>query len=110
MGGKNNLFEMGANFDEGWSEVIEVASTKKNVVKTQSEHRLVVQFEKRKGKPVTLVGRFSYDAKALKTLHKKIKQQLACGGTIEEEWLVFQGDHRDTIKALFNKQQWKFKT
>lgn len=105
---KTNLFEMGANFDSGWQEISESKRSSK-LSKSQDEHTLVVQFEKRRGKPVTLVGPFSYDESELKKLHKKIKKTLACGGTIEQQWLIFQGDHRDTVKPLFVKYGWSFK-
>ena len=103
-----DLFEMGANLGSGWQEV---GDTKKSSVSllTKSEHTLVLQFEKRKGKAVTLVGKFYFDPSEMKALHKKVKQKLACGGSIEAEFLLFQGDHRTTIKSLFIQQGWKFK-
>ncbi len=106
---KENLFEMGANFGDGWSLQTEPKSESK-IIKTQSEHRLHVAFEKRRGKPVTLVGEFFYGEKSLKELHKKIKKSLACGGAVEDGFLIFQGDHREKIKPLFEKEGWKFKS
>lgn len=101
---------MGAKFDEGWKVSDSKATPLKKEKLSQKEHMLVLGFEKRKGKPVTLVGRFLFDAKELKQHHKKVKQQLACGGSIEGEWLAFQGDHRDTIKERFTKLGWRFKS
>lgn len=105
---KTNLFEMGADLGSGWQQ-IEAQSSQKQIIKTQSEHRLYIAFEKRRGKPTTLVGAFFYGNDALKSLHKKIKKSLACGGGIEDGFLLFQGDHRDKIKPLFEKEGWKFK-
>ena len=109
MGQKSkNLFEMGADLGTGWSEVVEVKKEQKRV-KPKEAHRLHIAFEKRRGKPNTLVGLFSYEEEALKVLHKKIKKALACGGSIEGAYLLFQGDHRGQIKALFEKEGWRFK-
>ena len=113
---KSNLFEMGASFDDNWSSDNKTKSTPaKHKIQAQNQHQLHIRFEKRKGKPTTLVGLFFYGQPALKELHKKIKKKLACGGSIERDesfggdYLLFQGDHRETIKPLFEKELWKFK-
>lgn len=114
---KSNLFEMGSSFSNTWDS--DNKSSKKSpslIIKVQADHQLHIRFEKRKGKPQTMVGLFYYAEKNLKDLHKKIKKSLACGGSIEKDekesgfYLLFQGDHRDKIKALFEKQSWKFKS
>ena len=99
---------MGSDLGTGWGVVDSTPKTQ-TIVKTQSDHRLVVKFEKRRGKPVTLVGEFFYGQKSLKELHQKVKKSLACGGSIEEGWLLFQGDHREKIKPIVEKEGWKFK-
>lgn len=113
---KNNLFEMGASLSDGWSsDNQQKASKVSHKIKAQNEHQLHVRFEKRKGKPTTLVGLFFYGEPSLKELHKKIKKSLACGGSIERDeilggdYLVFQGDHREKVKPLFEKASWRFK-
>ena len=107
---------MGAKIDSGWTQTSSPTS-KKVIIKAQAEHVLHLRFEKRKGKPVTLVGLFFYGDKSLKDLHKAVKKSLACGGGIESDkadasatLLLFQGDHREKIKPLFIKQGWKFKS
>jgi len=113
---KNNLFDMGASFNDGWSSDNHQKSSKtSHSIKAQNQHQLHLRFEKRKGKPTTLVGLFYYGEASLKELHKKIKKSLACGGSIERDeimggdYLVFQGDHREKVKALFEKSSWRFK-
>jgi translation initiation factor 1 len=114
---KNSPFEMGAHFSDNWqSDNKSPTSSTKQIIKPQNQHQLHVRFEKRKGKPVTMVGLFFYGDKDLKMLHKKIKKSLACGGGIELDtekngyYLLFQGDHKDKIKPLFEKVSWKFKS
>ena len=106
---KTNLFEMGSQLSSGWA-LIQEAQTPATPLKSQKEHQLVVTFEKRNGKPVTLVGLFFYEEAALKNLHQSIKKSLACGGAIEDQRLLFQGDHREKVKPLFEKLGWKFKS
>jgi len=113
---KNNLFDMGSTFNDGWhSDNHQKTSKVSHKIKAQNEHQLHVRFEKRKGKPTTLVGLFFYGEPSLKELHKKVKKSLACGGSIERDemlggdYLVFQGDHRDKVKVLFEKSAWRFK-
>lgn len=117
MPSKKNLFEMQSSLSGGWSSDNQTkTTTDKLIIKAQNEHQLHLRFEKRKGKPVTMVGLFFYGEKDLKTLLKKIKQSLACGGSMERDsekhgdYLLFQGDHRKKIKALFEKLSWRFKS
>lgn len=90
-------------------------SSKNKVEKKSSEillkkdHQLVFTYEKRKGKPVTLVGRFDCTDKEKKEVLKLLKKKLACGGAIKEQWLELQGDLKDKIKNILEKEQWKFK-
>ena len=72
-------------------------------------HRLVFQKEKRKGKPVTLVGPFSVsDADAQKAL-SALKKSLACGGAYKEGWMEFQGDISPKVREHLEKLGFTFK-
>lgn len=105
------IFEMGAklegdNFDTSKNDKKSKKSTNEIIPKNQ--HQLVFTFEKRKGKPVTLVGRFYIDEKE-KRGFKTSKKRLACGGSIKEEWIEIQGDVKDKIKTILEEKDWKFK-
>jgi translation initiation factor 1 len=76
---------------------------------SKKEHNLVFTFEKRKGKPVTLVGRFYLSDKEKKYILKLLKTKLACGGAIKEDWIELQGDVKDKIKNILSNEGWKFK-
>lgn len=113
---KNNLFEMGTSFQDGWNSDNHNSKSKTtHIIKPQNQHQLHLRFEKRKGKPTTLVGLFYYGEPTLKELHNKIKKKLACGGSIERDetlggdYLLFQGDHREKIRPFFENLDWKFK-
>jgi translation initiation factor 1 len=75
----------------------------------KKEHNLVFTFEKRRGKPVTLVGRFFINEKEKKSVLKLLKTKLACGGSIKGEWLELQGDVKDKIKTILEHDSWKFR-
>ena len=76
---------------------------------SKTEHQLVFTFEKRKGKPVTLVGRFHMSDKEKKELLKFLKKKLACGGAVKDEWLELQGNVKDKIILVLEANGWKFK-
>ena len=114
---KSNLFEMGSSFTDNWSSDNKKVQPKTSTIfKVQADHQLHIRFEKRKGKPQTMVGLFYYAEKNLKELHKKVKKSLACGGSIEKDekesgfYLLFQGDHKDKIKPYFEALNWRFKS
>jgi translation initiation factor 1 len=104
------MFEMVASLEGDSFESKKLKKDKKNFDKiSKNEHQLVFTFEKRKGKPVTLVGRFYMSDKEKKVILKLLKSKLACGGTVKEEWLELQGDLKDKIKTILLNDGWKFK-
>lgn len=75
----------------------------------KNQHQLVFTYEKRNGKPVTLVGRFNISLDEKKDVLKLLKKKLACGGSINEEWLELQGDVKEKIKTVLETDGWKFR-
>lgn len=97
----------GNNHDTKKEEKKKISSS--NEILPKNQHQLVFTFEKRKGKPVTLVGRFYLNEKDKKELLKLLKKKLACGGCINEQWLELQGDVKEKIKEVLEKDNWKFR-
>jgi translation initiation factor 1 len=62
----------------------------------------VVRLERkgRRGKEVTVVEQLALPAAALRDWLKALKGALGCGGSVEGDALVLQGDHRDRVRAL----------
>ena len=81
----------------------------KNEIIPKNQHQLVFTYEKRKGKPVTLVGRFYISENEKKDVLKLLKKKLACGGAINDEWIELQGDVKEKIKAILVNDGWKFR-
>ena len=114
MGLANKLaFSMGSKLDGNSFDTTK--EDKKNSAKSSNEiipknqHLLVFTYEKRKGKPVTLVGRFNISEDDKKEVLKLLKKKLACGGAINEEWLELQGDVKEKIKTILESDGWKFR-
>jgi translation initiation factor 1 len=109
-------FSMGAKLDgDSFDTTKEDKKNSANSAKSSNEiipknqHQLVFTFEKRKGKPVTLVGRFNISEDDKKEVLKLLKKKLACGGAINEEWLELQGDVKEKIKTILESDGWKFR-
>ena len=107
------MFEIGAkldgdNFDTKKENKIKVKSIS-NQILPKNQHQLVFRFEKRKGKPVTIIGEFYLNDDDKKSILKLLKKKLSCGGTIKDQWLEFQGDSKDKIKTILQHNGWKFK-
>jgi translation initiation factor 1 len=68
--------------------------------------RAVVRMERkgRRGKEVTVVEQLGLPDAALREWLKALKGSLGCGGTVEGDALVLQGDHRDRVRALLEER------
>jgi len=104
------MFTMGAKLEGDSWETSRLKDPKKMMEKIEkNQHQLVFTFEKRKGKPVTLVGRFFLSQNEKKDILKLLKTKLGCGGTIKDEWIEIQGDKKDKIIEVLESDGWKFK-
>ncbi|GIT99317.1 translation initiation factor [Sulfurovum sp. TSL1] len=108
---KENLFEMGANFKEGWSsDNKEKPSAKTSTeIKLPEKHQLHCAKEKRRGKVVTIVKPFYLEKTSLQALLKTLKKKLGTGGTLKEESLEFQGDISELLRTHLEALGYRFK-
>lgn len=109
---KENLFEMGADFEDGWSSDNKEKPSKKvsHQIKAPDKHQLHLAKEKRRGKVVTIVKPFYLDKATLQALLKTLKKKLGTGGTIKEESLEFQGDIPDLVRKHLEALGYRFKS
>ena len=63
----------------------------------------------RKGKGVVTISGLGLDATALKELAKKLKKICGTGGTVVKEVIEIQGDKREVIKTILEKEGYKVK-
>jgi len=108
---KENLFEMGANFDDAWTSDNKENPKKQNSteIKEPNKHQLHFAKEKRRGKVVTIVKPFCLEKKDLQALLKTLKKKLGCGGTLKEDTLEFQGDIPEQIRKHLEAMEYRFK-
>lgn len=65
----------------------------------RGEQKLVVTASKRRfGKWVTVISGFDTKNVDMTGIAKKLKSKMACGGTVKEDSVELQGDHRRKIK------------
>jgi translation initiation factor 1 len=105
------MFTIGANLDKETWDTSKNKSNKTTSIQLlpKSQHQLVFTFEKRNGKPITLVGRFQIAQKEKKEILKLLKKKLGTGGTINKEWIEIQGDQKEYIIKVLESNGWKFK-
>ncbi len=63
----------------------------------------------RGGKAVTLVKKLVLSEDDLKALAKKIKNECGTGGTIKDDIIEIQGEHREKIAGILQKLGYKVK-
>lgn len=93
-------------FPEHVSE--EVYETKKNHFWWQNEP-LICKYEKRKGKPITIIEGFNGANDDFKKLAKEMKTLLSVGGSFKDDTIIIQGDYRDKIMKLLQEKGFKVK-
>ncbi len=67
----------------------------------KEQQKIKIRSEKKKfGKPYTIIEGIDEKEIDLKDLAKKLKNKLACGGTIKEGKIALQGEHRQNVKKI----------
>lgn len=84
--------------------------------KAEKQHDLFVQqesmvckFEKRNGKPVTIIEGYQGSDEDFKILSKEIKTKFGVGGSFRGGEMLIQGDYRDKIMKLLQDKGFKTK-
>lgn len=71
----------------------------------KEQQRISVKVSKRRyGKEVTVVDGLDPYEIDLEDLSKYLKGRLACGGTVKENSIELQGNHRDRVKDLLTNR------
>lgn len=73
------------------------------------EEPLICKYEKRKGKPITIIEGYTGADEDFKQLAKELKQFLSVGGSFKNEQIIIQGDYRDKIMKFLQQKGFKTK-
>lgn len=108
-GKKLDIF-IGTEFDDSWAKIeTPRRSTLSNEILEPAKHLLIFKKEKRRGKTVTLVGEFHMPKEDTTALLSKLKKTLGCGGSYKENWMEFQGELKEKLRALLADDKFRFK-
>ncbi|PQV47767.1 translation initiation factor 1 [Jejuia pallidilutea] len=70
---------------------------------------IICKYEKRKGKPTTILEGYTGATEDFKALAKEIKTQLSVGGSFKDDKIIIQGDYRDKIMQILKDKGFNVK-
>ena len=70
---------------------------------------MICKYEKRKGKPTTIIEGYSGTEEDFKILAKELKTKLSVGGSFKDDSIIIQGDYRDKIMTILKEKGFKVK-
>ena len=70
---------------------------------------IICKYEKRKGKPITILEGYNGATEDFKKLAKELKTKLSVGGSYKDDKIIIQGDFRDKIMAMLKEKGFKVK-
>lgn len=73
------------------------------------EDPILCKYEKRKGKPITILEGYTGATEDFKILAKEIKTTFSVGGSFKDDKIIIQGDYRDKIMELLKNKGFNVK-
>ncbi len=70
---------------------------------------IICKYEKRKGKPITILEGYTGADEDFKKLAKELKTRLSVGGSFKNDAIIIQGDYRDQIMNILKDKGFKVK-
>lgn len=65
---------------------------------------IICKYEKRKGKPITILEGYTGATEDFKALAKELKTTLSVGGSFKDDKIIIQGDYRDKIMHILKEK------
>ncbi|WP_299116786.1 translation initiation factor [uncultured Winogradskyella sp.] len=95
-------------FPDHIPEVSENEAEEKSDIWLQDDP-IICKYEKRKGKPITILEGYTGAIKDFKMLAKELKQKLSVGGSFKDDKIIIQGDYRDKIMSILKDKGFNVK-
>ena len=70
---------------------------------------IICRYEKRKGKPITILEGYTGADGDFKELAKELKSKLSVDGSFKDGAIIIQGDFRNKIMAILKEKGFKVK-
>ncbi len=70
---------------------------------------IICKYEKRKGKPITILEGYNGSSEDFKILTKELKTKLSVGGSYKNNKIIIQGDFRDKIMQILKNKGFNVK-
>jgi len=70
---------------------------------------IICKYEKRKGKPITILEGYNGAESDFKKLAKELKTKLSVGGSFKNDKIIIQGDYRDKIMEILKEKGFSVK-
>ena len=70
---------------------------------------IICKYEKRKGKPITILEGYTGATEDFKLLAKELKTSLSVGGSFKDDKIIIQGDYRDKIMQILKDKGFSVK-
>lgn len=90
-------------------EATEIPATTEESTLWLQDDPLICKYEKRKGKPITIIEGYTGAEADFKMLAKELKQLLSVGGSFKNEKIIIQGDYRDKIMQFLKAKGFSVK-
>jgi translation initiation factor 1 len=73
------------------------------------DNPIICKYEKRKGKPITILEGYTGATEDFKKLAKELKTKLSVGGSFKDDKIIIQGDYRDKIMTMLKEKGFNVK-
>lgn len=85
------------------------SATKKDRNLWMQDEPIICKYEKRKGKPITILEGYTGTDEDFKALAKELKRKLSVGGSFKNDKIIIQGDYRDKIMQILEDKGFSVK-
>jgi translation initiation factor 1 len=93
--------------DHKSSEVPKAVKSQENI--WMQNDPIICKYEKRKGKPITILEGYNGSKADFKALTKQLKTILSVGGSYKDEKIIIQGNFRDKIMTILKEKGFNVK-